>query len=344
MRLSLRSLGRYPLKSVCRSGVYMGNNEVKLNGVTVSITNVGVVKQASICLAGVTVVSGNNCTGKSTVLRAISKACGSDHYPSTLTLNRVFLSESSTIRLIPTLQIEYEGSTVEVTGNEIGLSFVCTGMNPGEWHGEKLIEPMLGTGMGREALGLKGVLGINMSSESSSSELSRDYQLLESLGMSETLRDRFNGLFGGEEAHGFIDRAGGVRPYMMRSGFKTFCTLYCLIADGDLEKGTVVIVDNAESGLSPEWQCKLAEILILIAKEFGVLVCLTTMSPYILDAVEVYAERHKFSCNMRYYLGERGDAGVTFGDQTESTNEIYKIMSRPFKELENERYADEEEL
>ena len=73
----------------------------------------------------------------------------------------------------------------------------------------------------------------------------------------------------------------------LSSGLKTFVLLKLLIENGILEDNGVMILDEPEIHLHPEWQLVLAELLVLIQQEYCMHILISTHSPYFLDAIDV---------------------------------------------------------
>lgn len=124
----------------------------------------------------------------------------------------------------------------------------------------------------------------------------------------------------------------------LSTGLKTFVILRTLLQNGSIEENGVVILDEPEIHLHPEWQLKFAEIIVLMQKEFGIHVLLNTHSPYFLNAIEVYSDRYKISDKCRYYLTEEKDGISKVMDVTDSLERIYEKLARPLQELENLGY------
>ena len=101
-----------------------------------------------------------------------------------------------------------------------------------------------------------------------------------------------------------------------------------------LKENDILIMDNAEDGLHPEMQLIFGETIVLMQKEFEIKVVLTTQSPFLLDAIEVFSEKYNVEDKMHYYLVEDGDIRNVDGE----TNKIYKEMAMPIQELENIKY------
>lgn len=124
-------------------------------------------------------------------------------------------------------------------------------------------------------------------------------------------------------------------------GLKTFIIIKTLLTNGSLEPNGTLILDEPEIHLHPKWQLVLAELLVLLQKEFGLHILLTTHSPYFLEAIEVYSKKHDISAKCKFYLAGASGQMSNLLDVTGDTEPIYKKLAAPFQTLENERYADD---
>ena len=129
----------------------------------------------------------------------------------------------------------------------------------------------------------------------------------------------------------------------LSAGLKSFAILKRLVENGNLEEKGIVILDEPEIHLHPEWQLKFAELIVLLQKEFRMHILLTTHSPYFVSAIEVFSEKYKIDDKCKYYVAEnKGNSGI-IKDITGNTNIIFKKMARPFQDLENIRYTYDDE-
>lgn len=126
----------------------------------------------------------------------------------------------------------------------------------------------------------------------------------------------------------------------LSTGLKSFAILKRLIENGNLKENGTVILDEPEIHLHPEWQLLFAELIVLLQKEFGMHILLTTHSPYFLNAIEVYSEKYKINEKCKYYIAENTTNGSIIKDMTGNTRNIYRKLARPIQELENIRYSD----
>jgi hypothetical protein len=125
------------------------------------------------------------------------------------------------------------------------------------------------------------------------------------------------------------------------AGMKPFLILKRLLEAGEIKERGILVFDEPEIHLHPEWQLKYAELLVLLQKEFDLNILLTTHSPYFLNAIEVYSQRNGLSGKCNYYLSEaQGDVCVV-NEVTDNLDPVYQKLARPFQELENLRYRED---
>ncbi len=125
----------------------------------------------------------------------------------------------------------------------------------------------------------------------------------------------------------------------MSLGQKTLGTIKTLLQNGTLEDNGTIVLDEPEVNLHPEWQLKFAELIVLLQREFGMHILLTTHSPYFLNAIEVYSEKYGIDEKCKYYVAENEENGSVIKDVTDNTREIYEKLARPIQDLENLRYS-----
>jgi predicted ATPase len=152
------------------------------------------------------------------------------------------------------------------------------------------------------------------------------------------------GEFRQTENEGWVFQAEGLNTPLkilnLSTGMKPFLILKRLIENGEIKEQGVLLLDEPEVNLHPEWQLKYAELLVMLQKEFNLNILLTTHSPYFLNAIEVYAQKNGVSKKCNYYLTEANGDVCTIRDVTEDTDLVYDKLAKPFQELENLRYKE----
>ncbi|WP_036376611.1 AAA family ATPase [Mitsuokella jalaludinii] len=120
----------------------------------------------------------------------------------------------------------------------------------------------------------------------------------------------------------------------LSAGLKAFAIIKRLLDSHNLNEQDVLILDEPEIHLHPEWQLIYAELIVLLQKTFNLTILLTTHSPYFLEAIEVFSEKHGLKEKTRYYLAHMQDGYATFDDVTDDTARIYHLLAEPFDKLD----------
>ena len=122
----------------------------------------------------------------------------------------------------------------------------------------------------------------------------------------------------------------------LSTGLKTFAIIKMLLQNGTLEENGTIILDEPEIHLHPEWQLKFSELIVLLQKEFGMHILLTTHSPYFLKAIQVYSKKYEISDKCKYYMSELDGEQAILVDKTNNLEDIFYQLTIPFENLMNE--------
>ena len=122
-------------------------------------------------------------------------------------------------------------------------------------------------------------------------------------------------------------------------GLKVFTIIKLLIQNNSLKENGTIILDEPEIHLHPEWQIKFAELIVLLQKEFGMHILLTTHSPYFLKAIQVYSKKYEISDKCKYYMSELDGEQAILVDKTSKTDDLLYKLAISF-----ENWMNEEEL
>ena len=129
----------------------------------------------------------------------------------------------------------------------------------------------------------------------------------------------------------------------LSTGLKNFTILQRLIENGYIVENGLLILDEPEIHLHPEWQIIFAEILVVLHRDINLNILLNTHSPYFLNALEVYSAKYKIEEKCKYYSSELKDKNIIINDVTNSIDIIYKKLSTPFQTLEDLQYRVDED-
>jgi hypothetical protein len=77
---------------------------------------------------------------------------------------------------------------------------------------------------------------------------------------------------------------------------------------------------------------------VLLNKEFELKILINTHSPYFLSAIETYSKKHQVERSLKIYKSEIDGAYASISDVTDSVQEIYEQMAKPFQDLEDQTY------
>lgn len=118
------------------------------------------------------------------------------------------------------------------------------------------------------------------------------------------------------------------------SGMKCLLVIQRLIQNGTINKNTILIIDEPETNLHPEWQILFANILVLLNKLLGIKILINSHSPYFIRALEVKMAMNEMADKGNYYLMMSCDNGLFMPkDVTNSTEEIYRYLYKPLESL-----------
>ncbi len=119
----------------------------------------------------------------------------------------------------------------------------------------------------------------------------------------------------------------------LAAGAKVFAVLQLLVQNGLLNPETLLLLDEPEAHLHPKWQNLLARLIVLLAKDMGVRVVMTTQSPQLLLAVQAFSM--EYGQDASHYLLERRDGGIGIRDLDGDLSVVYSEMADAFGEVDD---------
>ena len=129
----------------------------------------------------------------------------------------------------------------------------------------------------------------------------------------------------------------GISIKNISTGLKSFAILKMLIENSVLIEKDVLVLDEPEIHLHPQWQVIYAELIVLLQKHFDLSIVVTTHSPYFLDAIDLFSIKHGIKDKMNFYLSENKENGAMFRNVNENIELIYDKMATPLSVLETLR-------
>ena len=125
------------------------------------------------------------------------------------------------------------------------------------------------------------------------------------------------------------------------SGLKQLGILQILLENNELMEDSFLIMDEPEINLHPEFQIKLAQILVLASKELNITIYINTHSPFLAEAIEVYSKECGLYDETNFYLTEESDnVGKYDYNLVDDLNimDVYKNLGNPFEVLNAIRF------
>lgn len=111
----------------------------------------------------------------------------------------------------------------------------------------------------------------------------------------------------------------------LSSGLKSFVLLWQVLEQGLLSDGDILILDEPEVRLHPEWQIVLAELMVLLCKVFDLRILLTSHSVDFIHALSLFVRKYKLSDRLRLYRSKVSPNGASSIDLV-SNNEWERLF------------------
>ena len=89
------------------------------------------------------------------------------------------------------------------------------------------------------------------------------------------------------------------------TGIKAFGILQMLLRNGVLSKNTLLIIDEPEAHLHPQWIVEYARMIVLMHKLIGVKFFIASHNPDMVSAIRYIAEKEGILDSVSYYLANK---------------------------------------
>lgn len=96
------------------------------------------------------------------------------------------------------------------------------------------------------------------------------------------------------------------------TGVKSFAILQLLYKNGHLNEKTLLIIDEPEVHLHPQWIVEYARLMVLLNKELGVKFFIASHNPDMVSAIKYISEKEQTDGNLNYYLAEKEENEFTY--------------------------------
>jgi predicted ATPase len=323
------------------------------------INNIGLIKEANINLDGLTVIAGENDTGKSTVGKSLyliftflsdlakikkvlseqkNKELISNEANRSSRLSRLLfdnqLIDGAQLNLndkyifgIKNNQITHENFEINFNKNDLVMPiFVET---PLVWNFNKFFNQM--ANIESQA----GIFG---------DELSIDYPFLlkdlhfklsvgidrDGFSIEEDIQYVINGMFKKDDNGNFYFERENQKISLLNTatGIKYFGILQVLSQNNYLNKNTFLVLDEPEVHLHPKWQLKMAQMIAKLVQN-GVKILVNSHSPYMIEALQRFSQKYNIQEKANFYLAQDGII-----ENKNKLQEIYEKLSEPYDDFE----------
>lgn len=107
----------------------------------------------------------------------------------------------------------------------------------------------------------------------------------------------------------YVQDGAKIKTVNLATGSKMFSILKILFEKGRLDKDTMLILDEPEAHLHPQWQNAFAEVIALLVKRLNVNILLTTHSPNFMLALDAYMRKYELNSRTNFYQTDPGEDG-----------------------------------
>jgi len=286
------------------------------------LKNIGMIKEANVKIDGLTVIAGENDTGKSTLAKFLYFTVF--HRPNTdyRELYKSIFKESLSRYDTPL------GSNVIVNDNEdytLEPIFIET---PLVWNF---------TDFFRDIALVESQMNIKLDYPYLMKDL--NFKLhIKNASKGLDIKEKVTKLMGGEfkkdeMGRYYFDKQGErIELVNTATGIKYFGIFQVLSQNNYLNKNTILILDEPEVHLHPKWQLEMAKIIIELVK-YGVKIVVNSHSPYMIQSLIKYARDENIVDKSNFYLAEKNDDCATFINVNTELNKIFELLAKPMNEV-----------
>jgi len=327
------------------------------------LKNIGMIKEASVKIDGLTVIAGENDTGKSTIGKALYtivkgiKIFDTEFkYVTAQNLGTSFLA----IYLLLFKKIKLDNNTsiilkdkedelIEFKGKDYVDNLEYT--NGVSIKKNSIIEDIIFiespliwnlTDFFRDIAQIESQMNIKLDYPYLMKDLNFKLHIKSAstgLDIKKQMTDLMGGEFKKDEMGRYYFDKNDQRIELVNTatGIKTFGIFQVLSQNNYLNKNTILVLDEPEVHLHPKWQLEMAKIIVELVKN-GVKVVVNSHSPYMIEALKVYSDKEKIQNKTNFYLTEKNEDTISSSikDVTTDLEPIFIKLAEPYQKLELE--------
>lgn len=131
----------------------------------------------------------------------------------------------------------------------------------------------------------------------------------------------------------FEKEGGEILPFNIASGIKSFGLIQLLLSSDMINQNSVLIIDEPEVHLHPQWEIEYAKILVSLCKS-GIPIIISSHSAYFIQALVKYVKEYEITDITKFYFGKKQKNKMSrFDDVTDDLNPIFSTLARPMMNL-----------
>lgn len=313
----------------------------------VHIENIGIVKQANILVDGLTVIAGYNDSGKSTVGKILYKLhYGMDIYPNTFSqcIGKLNIEDNGR-KYELTFPLEKDGIKSPCKNNLFfDVTIIDTPMILSDDFEQRYLNQR-----GKRVLGHQNDLigKLLQPNEREENIVENTFQRNRLQKLDDSFQEVLKGNIiqdNGKLLYKTQGQSFGVAS--LASGLKSYVIIRHLLENGYLGEKSLLIIDEPEVHLHPQWQLHFAELLVRMSEVLHIHMILTTHSPYFLQALEVFSRKYRIRDNTHFYLAQREADGAVIDNIDNNIDAAYNLLAQPImtlRELFEEQQENEDD-
>ncbi len=118
------------------------------------------------------------------------------------------------------------------------------------------------------------------------------------------------------------------------TGIKSFSILQLLIKNGNLNDKTLLVIDEPESNLHPQWIIEYARLVVLLNKNLGVKFFLASHNPDMVSAIKIIAEKEGTISKVNFYLAKKSsEYGYHYEHLEQDIEPIFESFNIAFERM-----------
>lgn len=129
----------------------------------------------------------------------------------------------------------------------------------------------------------------------------------------------------------------------LSTGLKSFALIERLLESGKLKSKDVLILDEPEIHLHPEWQLIYAELIVMLQKTFDLTILLVTHSFHFLESLKFFIDKYGITERGNFYTPQKSKNGFIITETDDALYDAMKSLSNPSFKLTDLKFELEME-